>query len=163
MRGSVCLAALVWSILLLPLAVMAQDNTSESNWATRCISTARTSGGDCSMEQRLTVQETGQLFATVAVRVPAEPRTPELVLTIPLGLYLPAGIILEVDGAAFLKIPVRNCDGNGCYALTALSDANIATMKRGGSLNVSLLNLARQAVTFNVPLIGFSGAFDSIE
>jgi invasion protein IalB len=115
------------------------------------------------MEQRLSVQETGQLFATVVVQVPAGSRTPEFVLTTPLGLFLPAGVKLAVDGSPFLTLPVRNCDGNGCCALAALSDANISMLKQGGSMNVALQNLANQAVKFDVSLIGFSAAFDGIK
>ena len=68
------------------------------------------------MEQRLFVQQTGQLVIVVSVRVPHAPRTPAMLIQLPLGLFLPAGIQLGVDDGATQNLPVQRCDANGCYA-----------------------------------------------
>ena len=62
------------------------------------------------MEQRLTIQQTGQLFATMTVRVAAPARSPALMMVTPLGIYLPAGVMLHVAGQPSQTLELQSCD-----------------------------------------------------
>ena len=141
----------------------APEPTPPAEWSSQCVSVARGGDADCSMEQRLVVQETGQLVIVVSVRVPHAPRTPAMLVQLPLGLFLPAGIQLGIDDRATQNLPVQRCDANGCYAGLAVDAALLAALKAGKALRLTMRNMAQEPVTFEVPLAGFSAAFERID
>ncbi len=134
-----------------------------AEWSSQCISVARGGDADCSIEQRLVVQETGQLVIVVSVRVPHAPRTPAMLIQLPLGLFLPAGIQLGVDDRTTQTLPVQRCDANGCYVGLSLDASLLAALKAGKALRLTMRNMAQEPVTFEVPLAGFSAAFERID
>jgi invasion protein IalB len=115
------------------------------------------------MEQRPFVQQTGQLVIVVSVRVPHAPRTPAMLIQLPLGLFLPAGIQLGVDDGATQNLPVQRCDANGCYAGLPVDASLLAALKVGKALRLTMRDMAQQPLTFYVPLAGFTAAFDRID
>jgi invasion protein IalB len=152
------------TIALHALAASAQEAAPEAaspaEWSSQCVSVARGGDADCSMEQRLVVQQTGQLVIVVSVRVP---HGPAMLVQLPLGLFLPAGIQLGVDDRATQNLPVQRCDANGCYAGLPVDPALLAALKTGKALRLTMRNMAQEPVTFEVPLAGFGAAFERID
>jgi len=72
-------------------------------WGSRCVALARESALDCLVEQKLIVANTGQLVGAVTIRIPGDTKQPVLMIQTPIGLYLPAGVTVDVDGANRLK------------------------------------------------------------
>jgi invasion protein IalB len=132
------------------------------NWASRCVAIGRDAALECSIEQRLIMQTTSQLVAAVTVRMPSDTRRPVMMLQTPLGLYLPAGVTIDIDGAGEQKFELQTCDNNGCYAGNPVSDDLIASMMRGQNLNIRFQNLNRQPVTVTATLSGFTAAYQRI-
>lgn len=132
-------------------------------WGTRCTTAARDGTLDCAIEQRMFLTQTGQLIAVVTVRVPADTRSPVMMIQVPLGLFLPAGIKLSVDGGAEEALPLQTCEANGCYAGGQVSEALLTSLKRGTTLSLTFENLQRQPVTVPVQLTGFTAAYSKIE
>ena len=138
-----------------------QQPASE-NWASRCVASARLVPLECSIEQRLIMQNTQQLVASVTIRVPAETNSPVMLVQAPLGLFLPGGIALDVDGASGETLELQTCDNNGCYAGGPLPENLLAAMTRGQSLNIKFQNLNKQTITVTATLVGFTAAFQRI-
>ena len=159
--------AAIATIAISSVAVSAQEAAPAAappaEWSSQCVSVARGGDADCSMEQRLVVQETGQLVIVVSVRVPHAPRTPAMLVQLPLGLFLPAGIQLGIDDRATQNLPVQRCDANGCYAGLRSTPRSLAALKAGKALRLTMRNMAQEPVTFEVPLAGFSAAFERID
>lgn len=86
-----------------------------------------------------------------------------LLVQLPLGLFPPAGIQLGVDDGATQNLPVQRCDANGCYAGLAVDAALVADLKVGKALRLTMRNMAQEPVTFEVPLAGFTAAFERID
>ncbi len=51
-----------------------------ANWATRCSSATRGAPLDCSIEQSAVLTKTGQLIVLVSIRIPAQPRSPVILV-----------------------------------------------------------------------------------
>jgi invasion protein IalB len=132
-------------------------------WEPRCTSAGRTAPATCTLEQRLVVQETGQAFLTLTVRVPAEPRRPFLAVQMPLGLHLPSGLTLKVDAGKPLMLAIERCDQNGCYAGQPVADELLAAMKAGQTLNVAMRAGDGQELSLEVPLAGFARGYAAIQ
>lgn len=134
----------------------------QDNWASRCVAPARQAPLECAIEQRLIMQNTSQLIAAVTIRMPSDTGQPVMMIQAPLGLFLPAGVAIDVDGANKTTFELQTCDNNGCYAGSPLSDELLASMTRGQKLNISFQNLNKQPVTVTGTLVGFTAAFQRI-
>jgi len=141
----------------------AYSQEQDSRWATNCISVGRDTPLQCSMNHRVSVQETGQVLFNVTVRVPLEAgQAPYLDIVGPLGFYLVDGLTMTVGTRPFTKLPVVRCDANGCYAGAVLSADQLNQLKQGDALRIGFAPKAGQGAQVDVPLKGFTAAFDSI-
>lgn len=132
------------------------------NWVSRCVATARQGPLECSIEQRLLMANSGQLVAAVTVRMPSDADSPVIMIQTPLGLYLPAGLTVNVDGASEQQLELQTCDASGCYAGSPLPEAMVTAMTRGQKLNLVFQNLNRQPITVSADLNGFTAALQRI-
>lgn len=135
----------------------------ESGWRTSCAAADRSVALNCSVEQRVVIGETGRSLVNVMVRVDGAERIPALMVQVPLGLYLPAGVTILIDKAKPEKLDLQTCDGAGCYAGMALSDKFLALMIAGRQLSITFQDLAKQKVNVTMPLLGFSAGFQKIK
>ena len=83
-------------------------------WSSRCTAVSRQTPVDCLIEQRAVITKTGQLLVQVTVRVPAETKKPVMMVQVPLGPFLPGGLVLDIDGKNNVKLDFQTCDANGC-------------------------------------------------
>ena len=132
-------------------------------WASRCVSTSRQEGLDCSVSQRAVAQGTGQLLGSVVVRIPPTDKTPVILVTAPLGLFIPGGISLDVDGTATQKLDLQLCDRGGCYARATLAGDFLNAMIKGKALDVVFQDTKEQPVKLPMSLAGFGEAFAKIK
>lgn len=135
---------------------------AQENWVSRCAANARQGPLECLIEQRLLMANTGQLVAAVSVRTPGDGDGPVMGVQLPLGLYLPAGLTIDIDGASQQALELQTCDMNGCYASSPVSEALLTAMTRGQKLNLVFQGLNRQPVTVSSDLNGFTAAFQRI-
>ena len=90
-------------------------------WMVNCTNIA--GGFDCRASQTLVRKDTNTRILTLAVRRTPVAKRPVLLLQGPLGIYLPAGITLQVGNEAAKALPVQSCDQAGCVAEYAITDA----------------------------------------
>jgi invasion protein IalB len=131
-------------------------------WTARCTAADRTQTPDCVMEQRIIVTQTRQLLTGVTIRQPAEAAAPVMMIQTPLGLFLPAGLKLAVDGAPLATLPLQTCDTNGCFAGNAVSPELLTAMQRGTTMTVTFQNLQKKDINVPVSLVGFTTAYNKI-
>jgi invasion protein IalB len=118
---------------------------------------------DCSAVQTLFVKRTGQRFVTVAVKVPADTKTPKMLILLPLGTNLPAGVSLQFGKAVAKSVQIRNCDQGGCLAEYPISEAEIASMLKGTDLTITIQSKEQKPMTFPIPSLGFAEAYAKIK
>jgi invasion protein IalB len=135
----------------------------ESNWITRCSGVTRNGSVDCSMEQTYIKPETRQPIALFSVRIPKETRAPATMIQLPLGLYLPAGVEMQIDQDQVVALPLQMCDTGGCYAGTPLSTELAGRLQMGKTLRLRFENVAREKIDALMPLAGFASAFSTIK
>jgi invasion protein IalB len=146
-----------------PQATGGQPQQPQSNWASRCVAPARQAVLECLIEQRLIMANTNQLVGSITVRIPSGDATqPVMVIQTPLGLLIPAGVSIDIDGGGKTQLQLQTCDGNGCYADVSVSDELLASLTRGEKLNIGFQNLSKQPVTITASLVGFTAAFQRI-
>ncbi len=134
-----------------------------AEWVSRCASEARQGTLECVVEQTAVLQKTGQLVAAVSIRVPADTHQPSLAVQIPVGLFLPAGVTLQIDEKKPLNLTLQTCDLKGCYAATPISPELLADLKAGKKLAVSFQNLTKENISVPLQLANFSQAYQKIQ
>ena len=85
-----------------------------------------------------------------------------MLLQLPTGLFLPAGIAIQIDKNKAHTAVVQTCDARGCFTGLPLTNAMIANMKKGNSVTIAFKNLKKQTIAVGLSLSGFTAAFKLI-
>ena len=99
----------------------------------------------------------------MTIQVAAGGGKPELIANTPLGLFIPGGVSIDVDGAATQKLDIETCDRDGCYASIPVSDGILSAMLKGKKFNMSFQSMNKQTVTLPMPLTGFATAYQKVK
>ena len=99
----------------------------------------------------------------IGVRYP-EPEKPAMVfLTLPLGVYLPTGLLLQIDDGETLKIPMEICLPNGCHTRMALVGELLKKLMAGRMAKLAFHDSQQQRITVSISLAGFTAAFAALK
>jgi len=140
------------------------DNSSSPQpvWTSRCSSDSRKSALLCEIEQSLFITKTGQLVASVNIKLPPDTRLPVMMIQLPVGLFLPGGVNLQIDEGKSQALVIQTCDLKGCYAATTVSPELLGALKSGKRLSVTFQNLNKENVNLAFVLSGFAESYDKI-
>lgn len=161
--GVRCLAAAV-AFSAFSLTAHAQDESAPPAWVKVCSKNQAGEEG-CIVSQELRA-ETGRPIAFVSIQSAPEPGKYGLGIVVPIGVLLPPGLTLTVDGAKLTTAPYVIClpPGNQqpphCLAQTVVSEDFIASLKKGNKLGLVAVNAQNKQMALEMTLIGFSKAFD---
>lgn len=106
---------------------------------------------------------TGQVVASVTVRIPPDSHSPVMTVRVPFGLYLPAGLNLKIDDDKPQPVPLQTCDQQGCYGETPLGAKFLIALKSGKHLSLTFQNMTKTTVTLPMPLDNFAETFQKIQ
>ncbi len=133
----------------------------QPTWMVNC---TNVSGGfDCRASQTLIAKKTGVRVLTLVVRTTPDAKKPVMLIQVPLGIFLPAGITLQIGKEAAKKLPLQSCSQEGCLTEYAVTDAEIAVMQQDADLTVSVQDLKKAPVTLQVPGLGFAAAYSKMK
>jgi invasion protein IalB len=134
----------------------------QPNWSVSC--TKGQAGLDCRAIQSISLPHAGPANPQlgVAVRVPPDTKKPQMLLLLPLGLYLPEGVSVQFGGSDAKRVPIESCDPTGCLTNYPVSEAEIGAMLKGTILTISVYDRDKQPVVIKVPPAGFGEAYAKI-
>jgi len=133
------------------------------DWTARCEQAPCSSLAHCFIFQNLVLKESGQRLVHMAVGYLAGKNQAAAIVTMPLGISLPAGAAISVDGGDSLDIVIERCDTNGCLGTVTLSAAFLAQLKRGREARIGFHDGARRRIDVPVSLLGFTAGFNSLD
>lgn len=112
------------------------------------------------------VGENGKPVMAVAVgKVPGNPN-PGMIILLPLGISLPPGVELRIDGGAEIPARVERCERQGCQVEMLLEPDLLSALKAGQQVTVDF-HVHRQdglrRVRVPVSLLGFTAALDEVK
>lgn len=166
-RTSLLCVTFIMQILCtgLALAQAPADGTAPPvpNWLVQCADASDGNAPRCNMSQSVVLVATGERILTVAVQPPDEQGLPAMMVTLPLGLYLPAGVRMLVDAQEFDALVVQTCEASGCYAGLKADRALLAAMQRGFELKFVVQDLQQRNIDLTLTLMGFSKSFADLQ
>jgi len=80
----------------------------------------------------------------------------------PIGVFLPTGVALEIDGAAVGRVPFTRCLPQVCIAFAEAQPATLDKMRKGNAANFIIYEAPGLGLPMKISLDGFSAAYDDI-
>jgi invasion protein IalB len=102
---------------------------------------------------------TGTPLVSAAVRNVAGHDKERFLVTVPLGMAIPAGVHVKVDDKEPLKFKYSFCHVAGCVAETPMTPELLKQMRAGKKLVVATISISGKPVGFPIPLSGFDKAY----
>ena len=131
------------------------------DWAKAC-ETSESGRKECLVFLEIKTQDgsRGMLNLTV-IKVP-EATLPIMVVTVPLGIYLPRGLAMSVDGAKPSRIPIQVCSTSGCQSQFQMPEAILNSFKAGLEGSLQMFDPSGKEVKVPFSLKGFTKALASL-
>jgi len=81
----------------------------------------------------------------------------------PIGVYLPLGIAVEIDGNAAGRLPFFRCAPRFCLAFSEIVPTTLEKLRKGTSANFIIYEAPGVGVPLAVSLKGFTAAYDDLD
>jgi len=81
----------------------------------------------------------------------------------PIGVFLPTGVALEIDGNAVGRVPFTRCMPQVCMAFAEASAETLDKMKKGGEANFIIYEAPGIGMPMKLSLEGFSASLAALE
>ena len=81
----------------------------------------------------------------------------------PIGVFLPTGVALEIDGAAVGRVPFTRCMPQLCMAFAEASPDTLVKLKKGTAANFIIYEAPGLGLPMGISLNGFSDALSALE
>lgn len=156
-------ALLITMTQFAPAQAITAHEKDFQDWRLRCEKKTDDDPERCFIMQVAKSEEENREVLRIGVRYP-EPDQPAMVfLTLPLGVYLPTGLLLQIDEGETLQIPVEICLPNGCHTRLALEGDLLKRLKAGQQAKLAFHDSRQKQITVPVSLAGFTAALKALK
>ncbi len=152
-------------MLLMPLAAKAQTGTVKSQhgaWAVVCDQPAGAAGEQCALLQNVVAEDRPEVGLSVLALKTADGKAQILRVLAPLGILLPNGLGLYVDGKDIGRAQFVRCFEDGCYAEVILDETLRQTLSTGKAATFIVFQTPEEGIGIPVELAGFSEGFTAL-
>jgi invasion protein IalB len=135
------------------------------DWMVRCGRPGGQGPEVCEMQQQQVDNEERTVMAVAVGHVPGTPDLGLLIL-LPLGILLPAGVTMQIDGGAEIPLEVERCERQGCRIERVIEPDLLNRLKGGTKATVFFEAVdpqgKRQRLGVPISLLGFTAALNDI-
>lgn len=146
------------------LAQAPQGKTFD-DWTVKCDAPKDKTNGQCFVVQviRHTRNDKVQMFFTAVFGRFGDKAEPGAIFTLPLGVYLPAGLSVAIDGKELRNnIAFETCESGGCRVKFGFDEKTLEAFRKGLSATATFFDLRRRRISVALSLRGFSRAIATI-
>jgi len=154
-------AFMLASLALATPGAMAQGvvKAQYGDWQMSCDTPPGASTQQCAIIQNVTAEDQPNVGLSVIVLKTADQKAKLLRVLAPLGVLLPNGLGLNIDGKDMGRVAFVRCLPNGCVAEVAMDDALIKTLSTGKSAIFVVFKTPEEGIGIPVSLKGFGDGF----
>ena len=156
-------AGLVMSGFLSPAT--AQQGTVRSthgSWSVVCDTPGGAASEQCALMQNVVAEDRPEVGLSVVVLRTADNRAEILRILAPLGVLLPNGLGLNIDGNDIGRAYFVRCFQDGCYAEVILEKELLDSLKKGTAATFIVFQTPEEGIGIPVDLAGFAAGFDAL-
>jgi invasion protein IalB len=136
------------------------------DWTVVCGSPREGAPEQCEMRQHITDAEGNTLVLAVVGQLPNRSE-PGMLVLMPLGIYLPAGVALQIDNGPEVPLEVQRCIQGSCQVELLLEGDIMRQMKAGTKATVTYAGQNQQGqvgrVQAAISLLGFTAALGRVQ
>jgi invasion protein IalB len=167
-RAALSVLAVMFGAASAPVSSFAQEAAPDAGaqangaprlgWYKTC---SKQEDNDICVVQNLILANGGQLVTAVGlISVSGKINRKLLQVSVPTARLIPPGIIMQIDGGKGQKLDYAVCLPDKCTAEIPVTDAMIASLKKGTDVIFTSINFRRAPNPIKISLEGFTGAND---
>lgn len=168
-RRAIGAAAALVAVLGLGLTAASPQATAQGmirdaygDWQKRCETPAGAEAEQCAIVQNVAAEDRPNVTLLVIVLRTADDRSTLLRVVAPLGVLLPAGLGLLIDGQDVGRAGFVRCLVTGCVAEVVMDDGLLGQMREGEEATFIVFQTPEEGIGIPVSLAGFAEGFDSL-
>ncbi len=161
------------ALVLMAAATAAQPAAAQSGatgtvksqhgaWAIVCDQPAGASGEQCALLQNVVAEDRPEAGLSIVALKTADQQARILRVLAPLGILLPNGLGLYVDGNDIGRAQFVRCFQDGCFAEVVLADDLLETLSSGKMATFIVFQTPEQGIGIPVDLDGFKDGFAAL-
>ncbi|MBS9719776.1 invasion associated locus B family protein [Tianweitania sp. BSSL-BM11] len=136
--------------------------SSHGAWSIICDTPAGATSEQCAMMQNVVAEDRPEIGLSVVVLRTADNKAEILRVLAPLGVLLPNGLGLNVDGKDIGRAYFVRCFQDGCYAEVILEQPLLDTLKNGKAATFIVFQTPEEGIGIPVELNGFGEGFAAL-
>ncbi len=136
--------------------------SSHGAWSMVCDTPPGAASEQCALMQILVSDNRPELGLTVVALRTADRKKEFLRVQAPLGVLLPFGVGLSIDGKDFGRAYFVRCFKDGCYIEVALAGDLLKSLQKGNTATLIVFQTPEEGIGFPVDLAGFSDGYSKI-
>ncbi len=129
------------------------------DWQMSCDTPPGASFEQCAIIQNVTAEDQPNVGLSVIVMKTADQQVRLLRVLAPLGVLLPNGLGLNIDGTDMGRVAFVRCLPNGCVAEVVMDDALLKALSDGKSAIFVVFKTPEEGIGIPVSLKGFADGF----
>jgi invasion protein IalB len=145
-----------------PPAGAAGSSQQFQDWRRECPPASAGKPDSCVVRQVVLNQDNKPMLA-VAIGYFGAKREPGAIFDLPLGLFLPTGVVLTIPGTQPVRVLIQTCQAQGCRAGLILAADVLAALKKADSAQVTVESAERKKLSATISLKGFGKAFATLK
>lgn len=153
------------SLLFIPLPATAQEGSVKAThgaWQLNCGKPPGAKDEKCALVQSVTAEDKANVGLTVMFLKTVDGDRRLLRIVAPLGVLLPAGLGLKIDGADVGQAPFIKCGRIGCVSEVVANDELIAKMAAGKTAIFIIFQTPEAGIGIPVSLNGFKSGLEAV-
>ena len=132
------------------------------DWELRCETPPGAAKEQCALVQRVADEAKPNIDLMVIVLKTADGKNRLLKAIAPLGVFLPHGLGLKIDGIDVGRAGFAQCTPNGCVAQVVMQDKLVEQMKNGKKAMFFIFQSPEEGIGIPLSLAGFKDGFDAL-
>jgi invasion protein IalB len=136
--------------------------SSHGAWSILCDTPAGAKTEQCALMQNVVAEDRPEVGLSVVVIKTADNKAKILRVLAPLGVLLPNGLGLNIDGKDMGRAYFVRCFQDGCYAEVILEESMIKSLSSGKAATFIVFQTPEEGIGIPVDLTGFGEGFTAL-
>ncbi len=136
--------------------------SSHGAWSMVCDTPPGATNEQCALMQNVVAEDRSEVGLSVVILRTADQEAEIMRVLAPLGVLLPNGLGLNVDGKDIGRAYFVRCFADGCYAEVILQGELLETMKTGTTATFIVFQTPEEGIGIPVDLSGFTEGYAKI-
>lgn len=155
-------SALVAGAAATPALAQGSIKSTHGAWNMVCDTPPGASSEQCALMQNVVAADRPEMGLSVVVLRTADRQSEILRVLAPLGVLLPNGLGLNIDGQDIGRAYFVRCFQDGCYAEVILDDKLKTALRGGKEATFIVFQTPEEGIGIPVDLNGFAEGYDAI-